>query len=295
MPNALAPTTDEQLGWGMNNEARTLWISLGAGIFAAFLLYSYSQEKKAQYDEHYGTQKNVVIARVDISEMQTIDDTMLEVTQKPSDFIEPSYIQEPEIAVGQVAAVPIKKGEQILTTKLLHPGPDTGISLQVAPRKRAVTLPVDEVRGVAKLIRPGDRVDIFAAIDSGKGINSKREVALIMSDVVILAAGVNVVNNIPRIFELDANSKNIQQISLNGDTKYSTLTIEATPKEAQDLIFLMSTSPGNIYFTLRNPNDREAPPRMPSSTADSILGRPTEAMIAPQQQPQIAPARPAGR
>jgi pilus assembly protein CpaB len=281
-----------------SNETRTLWISLAAGLFAAFLLYSYSQEKKAEYDKTYGAMKNVVIAKIDIAEMQTIDDTMLEVVQRPADFIEPSVVNDPESAVGQVAATPIKKGEQILITKLLQPGPDTGISLQVSPSKRAVTLPIDEVRGVAKLIRPGDRVDIIAAIDAGKGINQRREVAVIMQDVIVLATGLNVVNNIPRILEMDSNNKNIQQIALTGDTKYTTLTIEASPKEAQDLIYIMSTSPGNIYFTLRNPNDRQVQPRLPSSTSDSILGRPSISYdtnsvptptVAPQVQPRTAP------
>ena len=95
-----------------------------------------------------------------------------------------------------------------------------------------------------------------------------------MQDVVVLATGVNVVNNIPRIFELDANSKNINQIALTGDTKYTSLTVEVSPKEAQDLVYIVSTSPGNLFFTLRNPNDRAVPARIPSSTAESVLGRP---------------------
>lgn len=258
-----------------SNEGRTLWVSLGSGIFAALLLYSYSQDKKKEYDGIYGKMVNVVVARVDISEMRTIDDTMLEVIQRPADFVEPGVMNDPETAVGQVAAVPIKKGEQVLNTKLLQPGPDTGISLQVAPTKRAVSLPVDEVRGVAKLIRPGDRIDIFAAVDSGRGLQQRREVSLIMQDVVVLATGLSIRNTIPRVFELDSSGKNITQISLTGDSRYNTITVEATPKEAQDLIFLMTTNPGNIFLTLRNPSDRQAPPRMPTSHSDSILGRPS--------------------
>lgn len=277
-----------------SNETRTLWISLGAGLFAAFLLFSYSQEKKAEYDKTYGTMKNVIIAKTDIAEMQTIDDTMLEVAQRPLDFMEPNVVVSVEAAVGQVAAAPIKKGEQILSTKLLQPGPDTGIALQVAPSKRAVTLPVDEIRGVAKLIRPGDRIDIIAAIDTGKGLAQKREVTAIMQDVVVLATGINVMNNIPRSIELDPGSKAVNQISLTADTKYTTITIEATPKEAQDLIYILSTSPGNLYFTLRNPNDRAMAPRLPSSTADSVLGKPVitfEPTPPPVQQAPPAPAR----
>lgn len=277
-----------------SNETRTLWISLAAGLFAALLLYSYSQEKKKEYDGLYGKMANIVIARVDIAEMRTIDDTMLEIAQRPADFVEPGVIAETDLAVGQVAAVPIKKGEQILGTKLLQPGPDTGIALQVSPTKRALSLPVDEVRGVAKLIRPGDRIDISAAVDTGRGLNQRREVSLIMQDVPVLATGLAIRNNIPRLFELDSNGKNITQISLSGDSKYNTITIEVNPKEAQDLIYLMTTNPGNIFLTLRNPNDRQVPPRLPTANADSILGRamPSSEMV-PQPPVFVAPPAPA--
>lgn len=279
-----------------SNETRNLWLSIAAGVFATFLLYSYSQEKKAEYDKRFGSTKRVVVAKEDIAEMQTIYDTMVEVKEMPADFIQPDAIAIPDEIIGNVAAVPIRKGQMVVKNNLLTPGPDTGISLQVAPSKRAVTIPVDEVRAVAKLIRPGDRVDIYAAVDNGKGVNQRREVFTMMSDVVVLATGVSVVNNIPRMFEIDSTGKNVTQIALTGDTKYTTITIEATPKEAQDLFYILSTAPGNLFFALRNPSDRAVPPRMPSSTSDSVLGKPVLALDTPAGPvaPQIAlpPSRP---
>lgn len=297
-----------------SNETRNLWLSIAAGVFATFLLYSYSQEKKAEYDKRFGSTKRVVVAKEDIAEMQTIYDTMVETRELPADFIQPDSITVPDEIIGNVAAVPIRKGQMVLKNNLLTPGPDTGIALQVAPSKRAITIPVDEVRGVAKLIRPGDRVDIFAAVDAGRGMNQRREVFTMMSDVVVLATGVSVVNNIPRMFELDSTGKNLTQIALTGDTKYTTITVEATPKEAQDLFYILSTAPGNLFFALRNPNDRTVPPRMPSSTSDSIVGKPVVSLdgggppamappvmaprpMAPPPQPQRTappPSRPTG-
>jgi len=276
------------------NESRNLVISIGAGIFASFMIYSYSQEKKAEYDKQYGDTKRIVIAKEDIAEMQTVYDNMLETVERPSKFIEPDAIQATEEIVGNVAAVPIKKGQQFVRSRLLTPGPDTGISLQVAPSKRAITIPIDEVRGIAKLIRPGDRLDIYAAVDTGKGINQRREVQVLMQDVVVLATGLSVVNNIPRIFEVDSSGKNAQQIALTGDSKYTTITVESSPKEAQDLIYILSTSPGNLYFTLRNPNDRVALTRQPASTAESVLGRPTANLDSPviAAPPPVAPIAP---
>lgn len=255
-----------------NNETRTLWISLAAGLFAAFLVYSYSQEKKAEFDKKFGAMKRIVVAASDIAEFQTVDDTMLEYKNIPDDYVAPGFATEVDSIVGQVAGSPIKKGEQILMTKLLTPGPDTGISLQVAPGKRAVTIPVDEVRGVAKLVRPGDRIDIIAAVDVGKGQAAHREISVLLQDISVLATGINVVNNIPRVMEPDASGKTASLINLAGDTKYNTLTLELDPKQAQELLFIISTQAGNIFLTLRNPNDR-AQIRLPTTTVESLTGR----------------------
>jgi pilus assembly protein CpaB len=240
----------------MNNDTRTLWISLFAGIFASFLVYSYSQEKQKEYDKKFGALKRVIIAAKDIAEMETIDDTMLDVRSVPEDYVGPAFAGDQSSVIGKVAAAPINKGEQILQTKLLVPGPDTGIALQVSPGKRAVTIPVDEVRGLAKLIRPGDRIDLVAAMDVGKGAASQRVVGYLMQDVPVLATGVNVVNNLPRIVELDTTAQATLTRSLTGDTKFNTVTIEVEPKQAQELVYLISTQPGNLFMVLRNPNDR---------------------------------------
>lgn len=287
----------------MGNDTRNLWLSIGAALFAVFLIYSYSQEKKAEYDKMFGAKKTIVRVKEDIPEMSTIYDTMLETVEVPSNYVYPDTVSIPDDIIGHVAAVPLKKGQIIMKNMLFTPGPDTGISLQVAPNKRAVSIPIDEIRGVSKLIRPGDRVDIVTAIDIGKGQTARREAVVLMEDVPILATGVSIVNNIPRLMELDASGKNLTQTSLTGNTKYSTVTIEASPKEAQDLIYLLSTSPGNIFFTLRNPNDRTTRLRLPSSTAESILNRggldqgrtglpnfqPTPGALVNPTQPQVVP------
>jgi pilus assembly protein CpaB len=208
-----------------SNETRNLWLSIGAGVFAAFLLYSWSQEKRTEYSKKYGSMRTVVVAKEDINEMRTIYDTMLTTIERPSEFVDPDVVSNPDEIVGNVAGVPIKKGQSIMKTALLTPGPDTGISLQIAPSKRAIAIPCDEVRCAAKLIRPGDRIDILAAVDTGKGVNQKREVQTLMQDVVVLATGVNIMNNIPRVFEMDSGGKSVTQMTLTGDTKYSTISI----------------------------------------------------------------------
>ncbi len=255
------------------NESRNLWISLGAGVFATFMLYSYSQEKKAELEKTVGDKIRVVIAKEDIREMDSIYDNVVEYVEKNKTDVEPdSYLSIPDL-VGGVAAIPIKKGQTITKNKVLEPGPETGMAIQVSPNKRAVTIPITDERANARLIRPGDRVDIMAIVDSGKGVNQKREVTVLMQDVVILATGVNVHNNLPRTIEKDPSGKNLIQTTLTGDTKYGTLTIEADLQQAQDLIYLVSSNSSSLFFLLRNPNDRKIAPRLPASSAESIQSR----------------------
>ena len=271
------------------NETRTLWISIFAALFAVFLLYSYTQEKSSQLTRQFGAKDRVVIAAVDINEMQTIDETMLQIVERPQDFIQPSAFKNPEDIVGRVALAPIRKDEQILENKVMEPGPLTGLALQVAPTRRAVTIPVDEMRGVAKLIKPGDRIDIIAALDVGRGSNQRREVKTLMQDVVILATGLRVVHELPRLFETQGRNEYVT--NLRADTNFSTITIEATPKEAQDLIYILSTSPSSLFLTLRHPSDHQKT-NLPVSTVESVLGQVNPATLQQQlRQPASGGSR----
>ena len=44
-------------------------------VLCHFFIYSYSQEKKAEYDRRYGSMKTVVVAARDIAHLETVDNT----------------------------------------------------------------------------------------------------------------------------------------------------------------------------------------------------------------------------
>ena len=273
------------------NETRTLWISVGSAVFAVFLLYSYTQEKSAELTKKFGAKKRVVVAKKEIREMQTIDETMLQIEERPIDFSQPGTITDPEIAVGQVALAPIVAGEQILENKIRQPGPGINPSSQVAPLKRGMALPIDENRGVAKLLKPGDRIDILAAVTTGKGNSRKKEVKTVLQNVTILATGMKIVNELPRLFEKDGSDFVVNNLRENTD--YSTILVEVTPDDSEKLVLLLDTNPGSIYYTLRHPSDQKILRRKNTTSINQIVVKKKAPVRV--RRPVVAPRLPAAK
>jgi pilus assembly protein CpaB len=60
----------------------------------------------------------------------------------------------------RMALAAVARNEPILRSKITAPGQRATLSSILDPGKRAVTVRVDDVRGVAGFIQPGDRVDV---------------------------------------------------------------------------------------------------------------------------------------
>ncbi len=264
---------------------------MAAALFAVFLLYSYTNERNTELAQKFAASRSVVVAKANIDQMETIDASKLEVKAIPMDFIQPDALSQPEQAVGMVALAPIKAGEQILQTKILEPGPVTGLSLQVTPQKRAVSIPIDAVHGVSKLLKPGDRIDVIAAVDVGHGAQAHKEVRTILQDVPVLATGLRIINELPRLFEQIGKQGFFRNVQ--GDTKFSTITVEVTPQDAQKLIYILATSPGSLFLTLRHPTDTTEAV-LTNTTVDAVLDRVDPSLLSntvrtPASIPQMAP------
>src|SRR5262249_49672871 len=60
----------------------------------------------------------------------------------------------------RVVLAPLQRNELVLKTKITGPGQRASLSALLDEGKRAVTVRVDDVRGVAGFVLPGDRVDV---------------------------------------------------------------------------------------------------------------------------------------
>jgi len=249
----------------MNNRAMTLALAIAA--FAVYLVYSWVSEVEEKAQKRFGTNVLVLKAKRDIKETETINETMLTLESIPKTFLEPNAVhfekkeedQETRTSVkslsGSVAIVPIKTGEQIAYNKITEPGIRTGLAPEIAPGRRAISIPVTEHTSVSKLIKPGNRVDLIAVMKMPGGQSDEKVVKTILQDVVVLAVGQNITNNIPRVIEYDGKTERTR--SLNSNTAYTSVTLEVDRAQAQALTLIMSSGDNAISLSLRNNDDTE--------------------------------------
>lgn len=245
--------------------------SLVFAALAMLLVYLYVNQQKKNLQDEFGDEVTVTVAAQDINELEEIKAGMLTTVTVPKKFVQPGSNGDPKTFENSVANSPFKKGEQILLTKVLLKGAETGLSSQVAITRRAMSIPVTDVTAVTRLIRPGDRVDVISKLTypSGEG-DSGEEIKTILQDVHVLAVGEMIQNNIPSAFENDPVTGNRRAINLKGSRAFGTVTVEVTPQEAQTLVFVMNNS-SELYLTLRNPIDRQIA-SVSYTTVDTVLG-----------------------
>jgi pilus assembly protein CpaB len=235
----------------MNSRAFTLSLVI-AGI-AVFMVYSFLEGREAQFVEEYGNPSPVVMAKVDIKELELIDDRKLQIENVPKKFQMPGHFKKIEELYNTIAAVPIKKGEQITRPRITYPGAQSGLSRQISVGKRALAVQIDEAQAVSKLIKPGDRVDVLALIDYAGGKRERIKVKTVLQDVLVLSTGLNVTNNIPLV-NMESGGES-REMKLNNYTNFNTVTFELTPFEVQKMVYLIAAGNG-IFLALRNNDDK---------------------------------------
>jgi pilus assembly protein CpaB len=252
----------------MNTRALTLALVIAG--FAMMMVYTYIDDQKASMIKQYGIQSSVIVAKVDIQELDLIDDSKIEVHTVPENFLAPGHFKSIKELENTIATVPIIKGEQITKPRVTYPGIKTGLSRQVSVGKRAVAINITERDAVGRLIKPGDRVDVIAAIDISQGARKDlQKTRTILQDVLVLSTGMSMTNSIP-IYGVET-PKVIRTMNLNTYTTYNTITLELDPYDVQKLTFIQQYGNGTMSLALRNNSDKE-PVRLKATQIYDVLG-----------------------
>jgi pilus assembly protein CpaB len=138
----------------------------------------------------------------------------------------------------RIAIAPIEKDEPVVRSRITAPGQRGSLSTLLDGGKRAVTVRVDDVRGVAGFIQPNDRVDVVLIRTEG-GTNGQSYSDVILQNMKVLA--------IDQLL-----GQQVEQAS----TTVKAVTLEVTPEEAQKL--LLATNIGRLSLILRQPGEAGA-------------------------------------
>lgn len=164
-----------------------LVVAIVFGLLAAFLAYNYITSTKHAIENRAYTQ--VVTALMDIPANTTITDAMVVLKPFPTELRNGKEILEIKEAIGKISPVAFSKGEVILSTRLVKPGEGTQkLSYKVPNGMRAITVPIDEVTGVANLLKVGDRVDLIGIVPANNQ-NPEARATVILQNIEIIALG----------------------------------------------------------------------------------------------------------
>lgn len=147
----------------------------------------------------------------------------------------------------------IAENEPILASKITGPGQRATLSAVLTPGKKAVTVRVNDIEGVAGFVLPGDRVDIFLTRNAGE----KSAAGSSSSDVVL--------QNV-RVLAIDQ----IADDRMDKPAVVKAVTLEVEMAEGQKLS--LAASLGTLTLALRQAGDIAAQPSRQITAED--LGKP---------------------
>jgi pilus assembly protein CpaB len=186
-----------------------------------------------------GATNKVAVALVDISLGARLSPEMVRMVDWPTSAIPPGAFTDAKQVDTRVARTSIQRGEPVMEGKLAPPGTTGGLSAVVAEGKRAMTVRVNDVVGVAGFALPGNFVDILVNTQ-GEGAKNNSTKDPTISKIVL-----------ERILVLA-----VAQESSRDETKpkvVNAVTLELTPDQAEKLD--LARSVGTLSLVLRNQID----------------------------------------
>ncbi|WP_198019601.1 Flp pilus assembly protein CpaB [Pseudogulbenkiania sp. MAI-1] len=214
--------------------------------------------------------QKVVVASVDVDLGSKLTPEMLRTVDWPSGSIPQGAILDPKALDGRVLKTSVLRGEAILESKLAPIGTKGGLSAVVMEGKRAMTVRVNDVIGVAGFALPGNYVDILVNTtdDAKADKNSRKDLSIskiVLEHILVLA---------------------VAQEASRDETKpkvVNAVTLEVTPEQAEKLD--LARSVGTLSLVLRNQIDPK--PVETSGITKQILLRGEEAPT-PEVKPTAA-------
>ncbi|USD36508.1 Flp pilus assembly protein CpaB [Ferrimonas sp. SCSIO 43195] len=242
-------------------------LSLVFGVGAVMLAQNWL--KQSQPTSDHPDQAVVVTMSVSVPSGTVLEAKHLSLQAIPKALAPRDALTSIDQAVDKVAKFPMLQGDTLHPDKLALRGEGSVLASLIEPNKRAVTIRVNDVVGVAGFLLPGNRVDVLVTFKVGnvRNVAAETQTEVVLSNLKVLAV------------DQKANQDSSQPLVVRA------VTLEVTLEQAESL--MSARGKGTIQLALRNPTD--------DSEVSVAQASPEPQPGTPVTQPEAVPAKVAPR
>jgi len=241
--------------------ALSLIMALGAAVVAM----NWMQEQSGGGELADASQ--VVVAALKVPFGSTVEASDLKLVNMPRDVVPPDSFTDIESVVGRVSNQVLYPGEVVLAGRVSEHLGGSALAALLDPGKRAMSVRVDDVVGVAGFLLPGNRVDVVST-KQRNGSRNDVESKTVLRNLKVLAVD------------------QIASQERDGPVIVRAVTLEVSTREAETLV--KATQEGKVQLTLRNPLEKE-------EEEDDMLVAQRSVMNLPELEEKEEPAPPPRR
>lgn len=226
-------------------------MSLGIGLAAMTVAAQWLRERSMQQT------RPVLVALHELAAGTRLERSMLEVAHWPKDALVVPAVSRLEEAEGRVITGKLLRGEPLLMARLAPSGETGGLSALLGEGRRAVTVKVNEIVGVAGFALPGNFVDVMVHTTDPQNQPVSR-IVLERIHVMAVAQDTGPQDNKPRVV--------------------NAVTLEVTPQEAERMD--LARSVGTLSLVLRGQSDTAPVATQGARKRDVLLAEAPSAVVA---------------
>jgi len=256
------------------------------GLFAAGLVYLAIDKQNEKTEKLLQNQAEVLKAARNIPKGTPLSKKHVTIDKVPRQFLPQGVLVNEDLSyyLDQPLKNNVKEGKMLVTTDFEVEEVANNLASKIPREERAMTLPVDNISGLAGLLRPGDRVDLIGTFptgsedqvipEAGGGTSVGYITMTLLQNVTLLAVGDRISNS-----------------GKNDDNNYSTVTMSVTIEEAE--LLQIAQTRGELGLLLRHPEDVEIEPIKKKTLREVLESLEVINKARKERQEQQEQARPA--
>lgn len=222
-----------------NRVGLILVLALACGGLAAYLAFSYLGSPTAGTPSASNPQIQLVqvaTAARDMPVGTVLQPEDVKMVDWPAGAVPAGYADSPDEVIGRGLIAGVKQHEPLLSSKLALKEAGGGLPIAIPDGKRAMSIKVDDVAGVAGFVLPGTRVDVIVTLTRGgkEGARSR----IFLQDIQVLTAG-----------------QTVQRDPQGQPKQVPVVTLLVDPAQGEKLA--LASTQGRIQLALRNTLDTE--------------------------------------